>query len=380
MYDYIDTAEQLEQFVETISQYDWIAIDTEFIREKTYYSRLCLLQVATVDHLACIDPLAIKDISALKKVLYNPAITKVCHAAHQDQEIFYDMFGEPPAPIFDSQPAAAVLGIGDQIGYAKLIEEFMGVSLAKTQSRTDWSRRPLSQQQLDYAIDDVRYLREAYPKIINRLKEQSRLDWLQSDFDRYTSIDTFKPKIDEMWKKVKGHQRLKPLQLTIVQALAGWREALAEKKDLPRKWIMSDDLIIDLALQQPANTHEISEMRTIKSKQHSRYFNEWLACINNAKQLDESEWIRLPRFKKPNHNQAVLVDLLMVAIREQANVHNISAGLITSRKKIEKLVMAGDTQLPNDWRGALVNPIIKNILSGSVNFSVENGNKVRISD
>ena len=380
MYDYIDTAEQLEQFVETISQYDWIAIDTEFIREKTYYSRLCLLQVATVDHLACIDPLAIKDISALKKVLYNPAITKVWHAAHQDQEIFYNIFGEPPAPIFDSQPAAAVLGIGDQIGYAKLIEEFMGVSLAKTQSRTDWSRRPLSQQQLEYAIDDVRYLREAYPKIINRLKEQNRLDWLQSDFDRYTSIDTFKPKIDEMWKKVKGHQRLKPLQLTIVQALAGWREALAEKKDLPRKWIMSDDLIIDLALQQPANTHEMSEMRTIKSKQHSRYFNEWLACINNAKQLDESEWIRLPRFKKPNHNQAVLVDLLMVAIREQANVHNISAGLITSRKKIEKLVMAGDTQLPNDWRGALVNPIIKNILSGSVNFSVENGNKVRISD
>ncbi len=378
MYDYIDTQEQLEQFIDDISSYDWIAIDTEFIREKTYYSRLCLLQIATTDHLACVDPLAISDISALKKVLYNPNITKVWHAAHQDQEIFYNLFGEPPAPIFDTQPAAAVLGIGDQIGYARLIEEFMSVSLEKTQSRTDWSRRPLSEKQLDYAIDDVRYLREAYPKIVQQLEDQSRLEWLQSDFDRYTSVETFEPKPAEMWKKVKGHQRLKPLQLTIVQGLASWREGLAEKKDLPRKWIMSDDVILDLALQQPANADEMDQMRTVKSKQHSRYFKDWLACINTAQQLDESEWLRLPKFKKPSSNQAILVDLLMVAIREQANIHNISATLITSRKKLEKLVMSGETQLANDWRGALVNPIINNILSGQATFSVENGNKVRI--
>ncbi len=380
MYDYIDTQEKLEQFVDTISKYDWIAIDTEFIREKTYYSRLCLLQIATTDHLACVDPLAIDDISALKKVLYNPNITKVWHAAHQDQEIFYNLFGEPPAPIFDTQPAAAVLGVGDQIGYARLIEEFMGVSLAKTQSRTDWSRRPLTEKQLDYAIDDVRYLREAYPKIVKQLENQSRLEWLQSDFDRYTSVDTFEPNPDEMWKKVKGHQRLKPLQLTIVQALAAWREALAIKKDLPRKWIMADELILDLAMQQPTNIDEMDQLRTIKTKQHSRYFKDWLADINKAQTLNESEWLRLPKLRKPSRDQAVLVDLLMVAVRKQANTHNISAGLITSRKKLETLVMSGETQLPNDWRGALVNPIIHHILSGQATFSVENGNKVRISE
>lgn len=356
-----------------ISHYDWIAIDTEFIREKTYFSKLCLIQIATPDHLACIDPLAIKDISALKHILYNPAITKVLHAAHQDQEIFYHLFGEAPAPIFDTQPAAAVLGVGDQIGYARLIETFLDVSLAKTQSRTDWSRRPLSEQQLEYAIDDVRYLREAYPIIRQQLQEQSRLDWLSSDFERYTQVATFEPKPEHMWKRVKGHQRLKPLQLTIVQKLAIWRERLAIQKNLPRRWLMSDDLIIDLALQQPADENALKHMRTISEKQHARYFKDWLACIKQAQAMPEDEWLRLPRFTKPTNEQALLIDLLMLAIRKQADVYNISPTLIASRKKIEKLVLAGETQLANDWRGAMVNPLIADLLGGKSCFSVRKG-------
>lgn len=379
MYEYIDTQEQLEQFVESISDYDWIAIDTEFIREKTYFSQLCLLQIATPDHLACVDPLAIDDISALKKVFNDPAITKVLHAAHQDQEIFYNLFDEVPAPIFDTQPAAAVLGIGDQIGYAKLIEEFLGITLEKTQSRTDWSRRPLSQKQLEYAIDDVHYLREAYPIIVKKLNDSSRLEWLQSDFDRYTSAETFDPKPMEMWKKVKGHQRLRPLQLTMVQELAAWREDLAVEKNLPRRWMMSDDLIIDLALQQPSTEKEIKQLRTIKAKQAIRHFKDWLMIIERVKQLDPAKLLRLPKFQKPSSEEVLVVDLLMLAVRSQAEKNHISASLITTRKKVEKLVMSGETQLANDWRGALVNPLITKILSGDAKFSVENGNKLRIT-
>jgi len=379
VYDYIDTQEKLEQFVDTISHYDWIAIDTEFIREKTYFSRLCLLQIATTDHLACIDPLAIEDISSLKRILNNPAITKVLHAAHQDQEIFYHLFGKAPAPIFDTQPAASVLGVGDQIGYARLIEEFLGVSLAKTQSRTDWSRRPLSDKQLDYAIDDVRYLREAYPLIRQKLEQQSRLNWLSSDFERYSQAETFEPKPDEMWKRVKGHQRLNPLQLTIVQALAAWRERLAIKKNLPRRWLISDDLILDMALQQPDNEDELKQLRTIKPKQHARYFKDWLKCIHQAQALPEEQRLRLPRFTRPDSKQALLIDLLMLAIRMQAEAHQISASLIASRKKIEKLVLSGETQLPNDWRGAMVNPLIADILAGDACFCVTDGARVVIS-
>ena len=252
------------------------------------------------------------------------------------------------------------------------------MSLDKTQSRTDWSRRPLSEKQLDYAIDDVRYLREAYPLIVEKLKAQSRLEWLQSDFDRYTQASTFEPKPMEMWKKVKGHQRLKPLQLTMVQQLASWREAIAIKKNLPRRWMMTDDLIIDLALQQPSSEDELTNMRTIRSKQHARYFKDWLACIAQVKELDEDDWLRLPKLRKPSSEQVLLVDLLMLVVRKQAALHHISAPLITSRKKLEKLVMSGETQLVDDWRGALVNPLIAEVLSGDAKFFVENGKKVQI--
>lgn len=335
MYDYIDTQEQLIAFVKKAAQYDWIAIDTEFIREKTYFSDLSLIQVATETQLACIDPLAIDDISALKDLLLNPKITKVLHAAHQDQEIFYNIFGEVPAPIFDTQPAAAVLGIGEQVGYAKLIESILGVSLAKTQSRTDWTRRPLSTQQLDYAIDDVRYLREAYPIVVAKLEQQKRLDWLSDDFEYYTQAKTFDPKPQLMWRKVKGYQRLKPRSLTLVRDLAAWRENQAVKNNRPRRWIMADNIIMDLAIQQPKSVDDIKAMRGA-SKQHQRYASTWLAIIQSVNALKEDELLTLPKFTKVSKSQAIVVDLLMIAVKEQARIHQVSPTLITSRKKIRK--------------------------------------------
>jgi len=376
VYDYIDTQEQLTHFVEVASQYDWIAIDTEFIREKTYYSDLSLIQIATETQLACIDPLAIEDISVLKALLFNPKITKVLHAAHQDQEIFYNIFDEVPSPIFDTQIAAAVLGIGEQVGYAKLIESILGVTLAKTQSRTDWSRRPLSNKQLDYAIDDVRYLREAYPLIIQKLTQQNRLSWLSDDFKHYTQAETFNPKPQAMWRKIKGHQRLKPLPLTIVRDLAAWREEQAIKENRPRRWIITDDIIMDLAIQQPKDKQAITEMRGA-GNQHQRNASIWLKIIQSAQALPKSELLTLPRFTKISKKQSIIIDLLMAAVKEQARIHNVPPALITSRKKLEKMLADKKTQLPNDWRGKLVNEKLRDILEGE-NFSVENKSTVHI--
>ncbi|MCK5726546.1 MAG: ribonuclease D [Thiotrichaceae bacterium] len=377
MYDYIDTQEQLTLFVKKALQYDWIAIDTEFIREKTYFSDLSLIQIATESQLACIDPLAIDDISVLKDLLLNPKITKVLHAAHQDQEIFYNIFGEVPAPIFDTQPAAAVLGIGEQVGYAKLIENILGISLEKTQSRTDWTRRPLSAKQLDYAIDDVRYLREAYPLIIAKLKQQQRLDWLSADFEYYTQAETFDPKPQLMWHKVKGHQRLKPRTLTIVRDLAAWREHQAIKSNRPRRWIMSDNVIIDLAIQQPNSVDDIKTMRGA-NKQHQHHAATWFAMIQSVNAMKENELLTLPKFTKVSKSQATVIDLLMVAVKEQARIHQISPALITSRKKLEKMLLDKETQLPNDWRGKLVNQTLSDLLQGKKHFSIENQSTVRI--
>lgn len=377
MYDYIDTPEKLDEFITVASQYDWIAIDTEFIREKTYFSDLSLIQIATETQLVCIDPLAINDISALKTLLFNPKITKVLHAAHQDQEIFYNIFGDVPSPIFDTQPAAAVLGIGEQVGYAKLIENILGISLAKTQSRTDWSRRPLSKQQLDYAIDDVRYLREAYPIIVKKLKQQNRLHWLSADFEYYTQASTFDPKPQLMWRKVKGYQRLKPRALTLVRELAAWREEQAISSNRPRRWILSDDAIIDLALQQPQDKKAISEMRGARN-QHQRNATAWLNIIKSVQALPDSELLTLPKFSKVSKSQAIVIDLLMVAVKEQARIHNVSPTLIASRKKLEKMLLNKETTLDNDWRGKLVNEVFSDILEGRKQFSVENQTTVHI--
>lgn len=378
-YQYIDTKKQLDQFLIAIKGYEWIAIDTEFIREKNYFSRLCLIQLATQDHLACIDPLAIEDISALKQLLFDSEVIKVLHAAHQDQEIFYHLFGKPPHPIFDTQPAAAVLGVGEQIGYARLIESFLGISLEKSQSRTDWSRRPLSDKQLSYAIDDVRYLREAYPKIIRQLDDAGRLEWLKSDFAYYEQGETFDPKPLGMWKKVRGNQNLKPLQLTILQKLAAWREELAIKKDLPRRWILSDEILVDVAQQMPADAAEMLAIRGVNEKQHSRHFAIWASCINEARNMSKDQWLRLPRWKKPNPEQAILVDLVMLVVRIQAEKNNIAAAILTSRKKVEKMVMAGETELESGWRGSLINAAIVDVLHGGSSISVDMQGKVLIS-
>ncbi|MCL4163500.1 UNVERIFIED_CONTAM: hypothetical protein GTU68_040319, partial [Idotea baltica] len=260
-FDLIETTEQLETFVNKISNAAWVAIDTEFLREKTYFAKLCLVQVEADGFRACIDPLSIENLSSFSEVLHNPNIVKVLHAAHQDLEILLQLTGKVPAPIFDTQVAASVLGIGDQMGYARLVEDMLGVSLAKTQSRTDWSKRPLKPAQLEYAIDDVRYLAQIYPKMIDELKQQGRLSWLDKDFSRATDPEVYASNARERWKKIRGNQVLKRPQLAVLRELAAWREDKAEKSDRPRKWIVSDDILLDLSRQQPSNLNEIGDIR-----------------------------------------------------------------------------------------------------------------------
>jgi len=211
LYQFIDTPQALSDFVAHLKTHDWIVIDTEFIRERTYYPQLCLIQIAAGEQMACIDPIALEDMSELFEVLNDPNIIKVFHAAQQDLEILYFASGKVPAPIFDTQPAASILGIGDQIGYAGLVEQTLGVSLAKAESRTDWSKRPLSKAQLDYAIDDVRYLQQMYPMLRAKLQAGGRLGWLNGDFEHLTSEETYQLNERERWQRVKGLQNLKAL-------------------------------------------------------------------------------------------------------------------------------------------------------------------------
>ncbi len=372
VFEVINTTQDLEAFVGKISETKWLAIDTEFLREKTYYAKLCLVQVEADGHRACIDPLAIEDLSAFAELMHNPDITKVLHAAHQDLEILLQITGKMPAPIFDTQTAASVLGIGDQMGYARLVESMLGVSLAKTQSRTDWAKRPLRDVQLEYAIDDVRYLAQIYPLMIEQLESQNRLNWLDNDFAKATNPQTYAMNSEERWKKVKGNQVLKRPQLAILKELAAWREERAEQADRPRKWILSDDILLDMARQQPSTAADIKEIRGINPDRSQKHHDTWLELIKKGKAIPEAEWPELARANKPSPNQNALIDLLMLVIQIQAKQHKITAAVIATRKRVADMVLAGETSISDDWRGALVNDEIAAVIAGELFIGREN--------
>jgi len=377
VYQVITTADDLLIYIKSIQHCQWLALDTEFIRERTYYPKLCLVQIAAHNtdgelQLACIDPLEIDDISALLALLNNKKIIKVLHAAHQDLEIFNYLCGKVPQPIFDTQPAASVLGYGDHIGYARLMQQVLKVDLDKSQSRTNWAKRPLKQAQLDYAIDDVRYLAQAYPIIRDKLISLGRLDWLDYDFAHFTDPKLYAINPMTRWKKVKGLQVLKRQQLAILRELAAWREHLAERKNLPRKWIIKDEILVDLARQQPKSLAMIANMRGINVARTKKYHKVWLTCIKNGLSLTESEWPEINYRKKPTPTQDRIIDVLMVALNIRAQELDITPAVITTRKKVARMVLEKRKTLSNDWRGALVNELFEDILNGNKVLMIQN--------
>lgn len=377
MFELIETTEQLQLFIEKIGDVNWIALDTEFLRERTYYAKLCLIQLEANGHRSCIDPLKISDLEPLIKLLNDKSIIKVFHAAHQDLEILMQLSGNVPAPIFDTQVAAAVLGYGDQMGYARLIEHMLNTPLSKTQSRTDWTRRPLKQSQLEYAIDDVRYLAQIYPMMLDELQSKNRLNWLDNDFLNASNPLTYAVNANERWKKVRGNQVLNRPQLAILRELAAWREQAAEKANRPRKWMLSDDILLDLSRQQPSNPNEVLEVRGLQTEKTKKYHKTWLELIAKGKQTIEEEWPELPRSKKPTVEKNILIDLLMVVIQVQAKKHGITPSVIATRKHVTKMVQSDLNTLSDDWRGELVNQQFIDLISGKIALGIE-GNKATI--
>ncbi len=379
VFEVIETTEKLEAFMAKINTAKWVALDTEFLREKTYYAKLCLIQIEADGHRACIDPLSIDDLSSLIEVLNNPEITIVLHAAHQDMEILLQLSGQTPSPIFDTQVAAAVLGLGDTMAYARLVEQMLGVAIDKSQVRTDWSRRPLKEAQLTYAIDDVRYLAQIYPMMLKKLEEQNRLEWLEKDFTKACDPETYAINANQRWKKIRGNQVLKRPQLAILKELAAWREDLAEQKNLPRKWIIGDDILIDLARQNPKSSQDIGQIRGINADRTKKYHDTWLALIKKGAETAESDWPELPRSKKPTPTQNGVIDLLMLVIQVEAKKQGITPAVIAGRKQVATMIQAGKTELSADWRGEIVNDTFARVLAGEIVLTIDNS-KLTLKD
>lgn len=371
---YIDRPEQLTALCQQLRQYDWFSLDTEFLREKTYRARLCLLQVATPDVVACIDPLVLPDLGPLLELLFDPSITKVLHSAHQDLEIFYDLCGKVPGPIFDTQIAATVLGQGEQIGYGALVKDELDIELEKGHSRTDWCHRPLDEAQLIYAADDVRYLCQVYLRQRDRLAGLGRDNWLDNDFAALSDPARYSNPPEQAWLRIKGSNRLRGVQLAILQAIAAWREQQAQQADKPRRWIIKDEVALDIAKLMPGNMDRLARIRGLEEGTVKRQGQALLAVIEQAKGLPKEDWPELHKGARLPLEQEPLVDVLMALLRQRCRQQQISPGAVAGRRDLERLVM-GEEDLPlqQGWRAAIAGDALQKLLNGELALMVREG-------
>lgn len=374
---FVDTPEALAELCDILRGSEAVALDTEFLREKTYYTQLCLIQVANDEVIACVDPLALADLGPLLAILYDPAVTLVMHSARQDLEIFFDLRGELPGPVFDTQIAATLLGHGDQVGYANLVRELTGVELEKGHTRTDWSRRPLTPGQLTYAADDVRYLLQIYRAQRRRLQELGREDWLQADLDALVATETYAPPAEKLWKRVRGNQQLKGWQLAVLQALAVWREEQARGSDRPRRWVLKDEVMVDIARRAPVDLAALRGIRGLEEKTLRRHGEALLQLVAQSRALPKEAWPKRPPIIRATPEQDAVVDLMMAVVRARGAEHGVSPSLLGSRKSLEALLVGvEDSPLLQGWRALLVGRELQALLAGERSLRVADGRLV----
>jgi len=373
---FVDTPDELLALCERLKGSEWLALDTEFIREKTYYPRLCLIQVCNGEVAACVDPLKLDDLTPLLDILYDGSILKVLHAARQDLEIFLHDHRQLPMPVFDTQPAAALLGHGDQIGYANLVKQMLDIELPKDQTRTDWSQRPLDEQQQRYALDDVVYLGQLYLHMRGHLFDRERLQWLAADFATLVDPHTYFPEPQEMWKRTKGKQALRGKQLAVLKKLAAWREQQARKRDLPRKWILKDEVMIELSRRMPHDAGGLSKIRGLEPGQIRREGETLIGLIDEGSQLPREQWPSDKGRPKPmGAQQEAMVDMLNAALRLIADEHQLSPMAIATRKELEKFVRGEpDCVLLEGWRHSLAGDSLAAVMRGEQRLEVQQGN------
>ncbi len=386
----ITTQSDLESFCRRLSQGPFFTLDTEFLRDKTYYPKLCLVQVCTPDgDAAAIDPLgaqaqdAALDWQPFFDLLADPGIVKVLHAARQDLEIFYQMTGRVPAPIFDTQVAAMVLGYGDQIGYEALVRDIAGAKLDKAVQFTDWSRRPLTPRLLDYAIGDVTHLVKIYEEFSARLDAQGRTQWVREEEAVLCAPDTYENPLDAAWKRIKIRSD-KPKVLAVLKELAAWRERQAQERDVPRSRVLKDETLVDIAVHAPQTAQKLSEMRGVgKDYAFGRGGMAILEAVKTALEAPKSAWPAPPPRRRtiPPEKMAAL-ELLKTLLRIVAAEAGVAARLIAGPDDLEALVLGApdeDIRAMQGWRGDLFGQSARDLLSGKTALCLQGEEIKRIS-
>jgi ribonuclease D len=362
----IENAEGLVELCKQLKGSDWLAIDTEFERTQTYYPKLCLIQVANEEIVAIIDPFAVANLDPFFEILYDKSIIKVFHSAHQDLEIFFNLKAAIPTPIFDTQIAAPLLGYAEQIGYAKLVHQLLGVELGKTFTRSDWKQRPLKQGQLEYAINDVIYLGKVYVKFVEKLKRLDRFSWLEEDFSALADPVRYQPDPEHVWKKIREAKKLKGKNLAVLQKLAAWREITARVENRPRNWLMRDDAIVDMAQLLPESRNALMKIKNLQDRFLKNHGEVLLGVIQNAKNMPPEPLMNVQQRDKLTEQQQAIVDALSVIVRLRAEIHELNPSTLASKKELQAFVQNQDKSvLLGGWRKQLVGDALSEFMRGN---------------
>jgi len=372
----ITTNEALNALCGRLSKSNYVTVDTEFLRDKTYYSKLCLIQIADDNEYHAIDTLAGGlDLAPFYDLMTNENVVKVFHAAKQDIEIFVNHANVVPKPLFDSQIAAMVCGFGDSIGYEKLVMALCNKTLDKSTRFTDWSRRPLTQRQIDYALGDVTHLRTIYKKLKEKLEQSGREHWLSEEIGDMLNIDTYTIQPRDAWKRIKIRNSNRRFN-AIVHRIAEWREEEAQRRNIPRNRIMRDEVLLELSAVRPTHTNALTSIRGLGANfASSKSGKDIINAIKESLELPDDALPKISRRKPPSQNTDPIVELLKVLLKLVCKSENVAPKLLANVEDLEKIAESDDADVKalHGWRYDLFGKNAIALKNGEVAFAIKDG-------
>ena len=377
----ITTTGELEAACTRMAQHPFVAVDTEFLRETTFWPVLCLVQLASDVEALAIDALAEGlDLEPLLRLMADEGVVKVFHAARQDLEIFWKLAGVLPTPLFDTQVAAMVCGYGDQVSYSELAQSICKATIDKSSRFTDWARRPLDEAQIDYAIGDVTHLRDIYKALSRRLKTNGRQSWLEDEMKILTSPDIYEQHPERAWERYRSRAR-RPRDLAVLMELAAWRESEAQARDVPRSRVLKDDALIGLALAAPRSPEALANLRAFpRGMERSRAAGEILEATERGLARDPKTLPRIDRDRRNGAHIGATVELLKVLLRQVSDESGVAARLIASVDDLEAIATddTADIAALKGWRRRLFGERALELKRGRLALTVENGKVVTL--
>lgn len=378
---YVTDHQGLNSLCRQLKHSSRLALDTEFVGEDSFVPRLELIQVATESTAAVIDFPVLQaqgPLDALWEIVCDEKVEKVVHAGRQDLDLFAAHAGQIPRPFFDTQIAAAMVGYGAQVAYANLVQRLHGTKLAKAHTFTNWSARPLSRDQIAYALEDVQFLLSIHSHLQTRLRSLGRLDWAQEEFSRLeTSVGEKGKDPQDRYQRIRGWDSLKPKNAAILREVTAWRELEARRRNIPRGRIMRDEVLIQLARHPPKTLEELRGLRGLHSGEVDRHGTQLLAAIAAAQALPSSAWPEVPRDRKPDPESTGLVELLQAILKSRAAEEDIAPTLLATTADLQSLVDARQKRTITDvpvlrgWRRQLVGELLMQVLDGKVTLSID---------